>query len=381
MFWKHDMKRDACQLYGAQAGLGYDWWWHSFTATNDVTGEERPFYIEYFLCNPARGEDTAILGQLPVHQETGKLPSYMMVNVGTWGKNPCQLHRFFAWNEIRADYGVPFQVEAADCFASENLLRGSVCVTDEEVKHHPEWMSDSGSMQWNLSVQKQIPFNVGYGAGSFMRKIQLFEMFWHAEGMKTTYQGTIVFNQETYTVSPENCYGYADKNWGKDFTTPWLWLSSNDLVSEITGQRLYDRVFDIGGGKPKIGPVSLKGKLLSAFWYEGKGYEFNFSKFWTFTRTRFSCKETEDEIIWHVEQRTWRNCMITDVSCKKKEMLLIQYEAPNGTKRHTRLWNGGNGRGTVELYHCGKRIDRIASGHVGCEYGEYDADENTYIRR
>lgn len=30
-FNKHDIARDACQLFGAQAHQGYDWWWHSFT--------------------------------------------------------------------------------------------------------------------------------------------------------------------------------------------------------------------------------------------------------------------------------------------------------------------------------------------------------------
>ncbi|MCF0141585.1 MAG: hypothetical protein HUJ78_06225 [Mogibacterium sp.] len=191
--------------------------------------------------------------------------------------------------------------------------------------------------------------------------------------MKSAYSGKIILDGESYTVSPETCYGYADKNWGKDFTSPWLWLSSNDLVSTISGERLNDSVFDIGGGRPKIGPVALQRKLLSAFWYEGTPYEFNFSKFWTFTRTKFDCHETKNDIVWHVEQKTWRNKMITDVTCKKKDMLLINYEAPNGSKRHNRLWNGGNGKGTVKLYHNGKLVDNIRVGHIGCEYGEYDA--------
>ena len=27
MFNKHDIARDACQLFGVQAHKGYDWWW------------------------------------------------------------------------------------------------------------------------------------------------------------------------------------------------------------------------------------------------------------------------------------------------------------------------------------------------------------------
>ena len=53
MFNKHDIRRDACQLFGEQAHCGYDWWWHSFTAHHTGTGRERAFFIEFFLCNPA----------------------------------------------------------------------------------------------------------------------------------------------------------------------------------------------------------------------------------------------------------------------------------------------------------------------------------------
>ena len=189
---------------------------------------------------------------------------------------------------------------------------------------------------------------------------------------KLFFSGDVSYNGVHYKVFENSSYGYADKNWGKDFTSPWVWLSSNDLTSTVTGKKLENSVFDIGGGCPKIGPIKLKRKLLSAYYYEGKCYEFNFSKFWTFTRTSFDCKETEDEVIWHVEQKTWLNKMVTDITCKKKDMLLVNYEAPNGKKLHNRLWNGGNGVGTVSLYRRGKLIDTVKACHIGCEYGEYD---------
>ena len=63
---------------------------------------------------------------------------------------------------------------------------------------------------------------------------------------------------------------------------------------------------------------------------------------------------------------------MTDVHCLKKDMLLVNYESPDGQKRHNRLWNGGNGVGCIQLYDCkGKLIDRIHAEHIGCEYGEY----------
>ncbi len=270
---------------------------------------------------------------------------------------------------------VPYRISASDCLAEETRLRGSVCITCGEALAHPEWMCGSGSLSWDLRLDKQIAFNVGYGAGDFFRRSQLFEMFWHAEGMKTAYEGEVLCNGVRYVVRPETCWGYADKNWGKDFTSPWVWLSSSDLVSEVTGKRLENSVFDIGGGCPKAGPVALPRKLLSAFWYEGTDFEFNFSKFWTDCRTAFSCRETDSMIIWHIDQRNWTDRMFVDISCDKKDMLLINYESPDGEKRHRRLWNGGNGRGTVFLFRDGKLVDRMHAEHVGCEYGEYDTQE------
>ena len=71
--------------------------------------------------------------------------------------------------------------------------------------------------------------------------------------------------------------------------------------------------------------------------------------------------------------------METEVRCRKKDMLLINYEAPDGSRHHRRLWNGGNGRGTVKLYdrQDGQLVltDEIEATHVGCEYGEYDHEE------
>ena len=73
-----------------------------------------------------------------------------------------------------------------------------------------------------------------------------------------------------------------------------------------------------------------------------------------------------------MEQRSLSGKMITDITCEKKDMLLVNYEAPDGAKRHNRLWNGGNGCGTVQLFDLkGNLIDRIHTENVGCEYGEY----------
>lgn len=373
---KSDITRDYWMLQGPLAEKGYDWWWHSFTAENEATGETKAFYVEFFTCNPAFAKDEPIIvWNLPEEEKKGQKPSYLMVNVGFWGEPHGQLHRFFPWKDIKIVTNGPYGITAADCFCSENRTRGSVCVTTEDVAAHPEWMSDAGSMSWDLEIDKKVAYHVGFGANKFFRDINAFEMFWHAEGMKSAFKGTVILNDVKYIVKPETSYGYSDKNWGGDFTSPWVWLSSNNLVSKKTGKRLSNSVFNIGGGRPKVFGVVLDRKLLGELWYEGEDYEFNFSKFWTGSKTKFDCEETEDEIHWHVVQTTWNTMLDTYITCKKKDMLNINYEAPNGTKCHNRLWNGGNGTGVLKLYKKlgGKLvlIDEILAKNVGCEFGEY----------
>jgi len=371
-----DIKRNGFMLKDSLAECGYDWWWHSFTGRDETTDEERAFFIEFFTCNPSLGKDQPVFGQLIKEDGSKDKPSYMMVKAGSWGKDKAQLHRFFGWSDVNVRDKTPFYIYADDCFMSEQLTKGHICISSQQAKDHPEWMSDAGEMSWNLVIDKRIAFNVGYGASKPLRDSEAFEMFWHAEGMKTFYTGEVIYNGKRYIVTPETCYGYADKNWGRDFTSPWVWISSNHLISRTTGKQLENSVFNIGGGRPKIGHLALENKLLSQFTYENEDYEFNFSKFWTLTQTQFDCHESENQIIWHVEQETPLHKMITDVTCQKEDMLLVNYEAPNGEKKHNRLWNGGNGVGTVSLYHRHLKewilIDTVDATNIGCEYGEYD---------
>ncbi len=372
-FNKKDSAKNESMLTGSFSRKGYDWWWHSFTGINEETGAEKAFFIEFFTCNPALAGAEPIFGQLPENKEKKVRPSYLMVKAGCWGEDHCQLHRFFSWKDVILHKKAPYSVKAKDCYASDTKLQGSVSVSPEEASAHPEWMCDSGEMTWNLTIDKKIAFNVGYGTSRPLRAVKAFEMYWHAEGMKSAYSGTVTLNGNTYRIAPETCYGYADKNWGRGFTSPWVWLSSNHLVSRITGKKLENSVFDIGGGRPKIYFLPLNRVLLSAFYYEGASYEFNFSKFWTGSRTKFKCRETEEEVQWHVIQQNRKMIMETEVRCKKKDMVLLNYEAPDGTKSMDRLWNGGNGIGRIRLYRKepgGKVLeDDLTAYNVGCEYG------------
>lgn len=282
--------------------------------------------------NPALGGSEPLFGMAPDGTRDGRRPSYLMVKCGTWGKDAKQLHRFFGWDEVEMGCGVPYWVAAGECVASENDLVGRVHVSSEDACAHPEWMSDAGEIAFDLHLDKQIAYNVGYGASQPLRKTEAFQMFWHAEGIKCAYEGEVFLDGERYVVDPATCFGYADKNWGSDFTTPWLWLSSCDLTSRLTGKRLDDSALEIGGGRPKVGPLVLNRKLLGELVYEGRAYEFNFSKLWTGSRTRFFCHETASDIVWHVEQETFGARLVTDISVPRTRCCSFATRRP--TARH-----------------------------------------------
>lgn len=351
---------------------GYDWWWHSFTGYNKQTGEARAFFIEYFVINPEESPDKPKFGQ--VRHAKGLIPpSYVMIKAGCWGKNAKQIHNFYPVSQLKID-NKEFSVQIGECLKTEERLVGEVYLSETDALK-PEYMSSSGAMSWDLKVEKQITYDVGYGTSWLFRVLKAFQMYWHVPGAKTNYTGTVYLDGEEFAVYPQASFGYADKNWGIDFTNPWLWLASSNLTSILSGKKLQNSCFDIGGGCPKVFGVKLDKNLLVFFSYEGKKYEFNFSKFWKRSSVRFSVSEKEDCLVWSISAENRKVLLDIDVTCPKNEMIFVHYESPEGKKEHNRLWNGGTGRGELRLYKkIRKTLEIIEHAKIescGCEYGEH----------
>lgn len=367
VFYNMKQERNGYMLNGRSAGNGYDWWWHSLIAKNDNTGELEPFFIEYFIMNPALGSADPVFGQIPGKPNK---PAYAMIKAGKWGDNKTQLNNFYGTDHFQADRN-KMNVKIGDHIATETKLKGSVSVTSDEASNHPEYMSDSGSLSWDLEVEKVLSFSVGYGASKLFRSLNLFQMFWHVQGMKTLFSGKILFNGQSYTVEKKISHGYQDKNWGSDYTNPWVWLNCNNFTDE-SGHKVTDSSLDVGGGNPKVLGLALGAKLLAAFSYEGKLYEFNFSKIF-FQKQKWKCREDDDSLYWDISLSNKNNKIEIHFSCPKKGMLLINYENPRGEKNHTNLWNGGYASGTVRLIDkkSGDQICELNGSLGGCEYGKY----------
>jgi len=363
---KSNLKRNLYKLKGPLAKNGYDWWWHNFTAVNRKTGLEQAFFIEYFFVNPRIGKGQVILG------ENTRKPSYAMIKVGAWGKNAKQIHNFHPISNVYIN-PEKLEIKYDNAYLSEHHIYGQVNVSKTDIESHPEWFSDEGSMKWDLKINKKIAYSVGYGASSVLRSINAFEMFWHAEGIKTEYEGTVIYDGQIYDVTKEKSYGYADKNWGKNFTSPWLWLSSANLYSTKYNKQLNNSALEIGGGQPKIFGISIPKKVLFYLNYEGDEYEFNFSKFWKHSKVQFNFLEKNNMNQWTVKGYNKDIEISVNVVCPTNEMLFIRYESPDGMMRHKRLWNGGTGFGTIVIYDRKQNVvlDEIIIRNVGCEYGEY----------
>lgn len=375
MMGKHSKKNDYMLEHGKLKKQGYDWWWHSFTGYDVETGEEQAFFIEYYIMNPALGGDGPIYGQLEQHKQQGIKPSYALIKAGTWGKNKCQIHNFYAIHTF-AYKKKPLQLKIGDNYLSETKLSGKVMMTESDSKDHPEYMSDAGNMLWQLKINKILSYDVGYGASWLLRKLNAFDMYWHVQGMRATYEGIVKLNDRTYNIIPEKSYGYQDKNWGCDFTSPWIWLNCNNITYKGTEEVLERTSLDLGGGRPVIFGKPIEGKILTMFYHEGKLYEYNFSKFWKGVEQSFEFIEHEDEVQWLVTSFNRHSKLEIDFRCKKEDMLFFNYENPHGEKRHNRLFNGGTAYGTIKLYEKKKGeyqlLHEFEGKNAGCEYGEYD---------
>jgi len=367
-------RRNGFMLGGSLRNHGFDWWWHSLVGVHAQSGAKRPFFIEYYVINPALGGAEPRFGQLPANQAAGIKPSYTMLKAGTWGKDAVQIHNFYGIDEFTAD-AKQMNVRIGSHTATETHLKGAVELSVADAAAHPEYMSEAGAMSWNLRAKKVLTYSVGPGASRPMRALEAFKMFWHVQGMLTRYEGEIIFNGDTYIVSPETSAGYQDKNWGSDYTNPWVWLNCNNFVSHNSGRQLIRTSLDVGGGEPILFGYRLPRKLLIAFYHEGELYEFNFSKLQTRPWQQFNVTLDETTMRWEIIATTRKAKIEIDFSCPRSHMLMMNYENPAGVKNHNQLWNGGHASGIVNLYRRQgsdyELIDSFDGELGGCEYGEH----------
>lgn len=368
-----DLTRNAYQLRGPLARRGYMRWFHSFSGTCADTGEVRTFFVEFLVVNPGLGGEQPILGQHPYYKKRGMKPSYVCVKAGAFpdseGEGGRQLNTYYPVSSLKPT-AVPLVMQVEDCFYSEERIRGYVDVTDEEAKHR-SFMTDAGTMEWDLEVYKAVACHTGILASRLFQALNALDSYWHGEGIKSFFRGTVTLDGILYDVSPETSCGYADKHWGRNFNRPWLQLACGSLTSERTGRKLRHSCLAINGCCPRFLFLPLRRKLLLQLTYTGEDFCFGFKPF-LLSRCKWETKETNKRFIWHIIAKN-RNAVIKiSGSCTKKQMLQMKYENPEGLLSKRPLMAGGAAVGTIQIFRrsSGERVllDTLQMEQGFCEY-------------
>lgn len=346
-----DTNRNSYMLQGALSKRGYMRWWHSFRGNDPLTRIMRTFFIEYFIINPAAGSSRPILGQHPYNRRKGIKPSYVMIKAGVFpseGLPGKQLHVFYPLSSLKTARN-PFYMKAEDCVLSENRISGCIEISEQEASQ-PFLMTDEGSMEWDLEVYKSISCHTGPIAGPLANALNLLDSFWHGEGIRTSYNGTVTLDGISYEVSSQDSCGYADKHWGRSFNRPWMQLSACRLRSERTGRLLKYSALAVDGCCPKFLCFPLRPRLMLQLTYTGEDFCFSFARPGSRSRIRWRKKETGKRYIWHIKAQNKKAILKLSLNCLKKDMLPLHYESPQGNRRKTPLYGGGSGMGALELY-------------------------------
>lgn len=317
---RSDLDRNAYMLCGSYARKGYMRWWHSFGGVSDATGERRIFFVEYLIYNPARKNP-----QL----------SYAMVRAGvfpTAEREGCERYVCSPISELRAARK-PFVMEMADCFYSENRIAG-----------------EADDISWDLEVHKATACHTGFLGSAAAQILHMLESYWHGEGICAFYQGNITVAGENYTVTPEDCHGYADKHWGQGFNRPILQLTSGCLTSKLNTCSLKHSALAVHGCIPRFFFLPLKRRLMIQLTYRGEDYEFGLLRPGLLSRCRWTRKRTEARFVWHIKAQSRDALIRISYSCRREGLMTLHYENADGSRLEHAIHAGCNGEGTIELY-------------------------------
>ena len=360
-------------LRGSLSRKGYMSWYHAFRGTQPQTLETRTFFVEYRILNPSLGGTQPILGQHPYFKKRGMKPSYVLIKAGSFptGEEDAgiQLNAYYPISSLQSAK-TPFILQVEDCFYSENRISGFIDISEEEARHR-SFMTDEGYMEWDLEVHKAVAFHTGALSGPFSTAVGALTSFFHGEGIRTFYRGTISLNGVPYEVTPENSYGYADKHWGRSFNRPLMNFASCHLVSKVTGREYKHSALSIDGCCPKLFFLPLRRRILIQLTHMGEDFEFHFANPVNPARSRWTLKKTNKRYIWHIKAQNRDTVIKISLSCIRDRLMELSYETPSGELPSSPLLGTGSGTGTVQIYRRTgdglKLIDTLSVSDALCQ--------------
>lgn len=380
-------KNERYMLKGSLRKCGFDRWRLVTCGISNTTGEERSFLFEFYVLNPAVSPKEAVLGfksrfertsadlQYALagteaahtsNAETFVQPSYVMVKAAVLSQGGKHINAFFPCAEVslgKGDTILRMGTEKRECMFSEKGTHGIVTVSEQDLAEEPELLCNSGSISWNLRFDRQISF-------SQICKTKL--MNWACVGGKTSCSGAIALDGEVYTVFPKRSFGFYDKNWGKDFVSPFIHLSGSNFISKISGHQLESSCFALQGEFEKSLHIltCIEGKEVNFLCAKRRGYSVNYSC------TEISSDEENIRLHWSVSVHNRKYVLDIDVFCDTRKMLLCDYESPAGGRKVLKVLGGGTGNGELRLYKKVHKnlelLEHVELADCLCEYGNIE---------
>ncbi len=384
-------RNERYMLKGRLRREGFDHWRLVTSGTSSVTGEERVFFIEFYVVNPSISPDECILGfknrsqiseedlhsalagtlsARDVEAEKYVQPSFVMVKAGIFKQNGKQMNNYFPSKFISLGGAeLLFKVgsnESNTCVLTTSSTYGSVSVSDSDIAEHPELLCQSGSMSWNLHYEKEVTFP----------DYRNSQICWAVPGAKTSVEGKIVFDGEEFVVTPKKSNGYFEVYWGKTHLDQYYHMSGSRMFSLNTGKPLENSCFTVKGTCDGVVAVMVS--------VEGRKYCFSVDQAKKLELTyEFTEIPDEDEgdvkFHWSVSISDKKYVVDIDGFCNDKAMFLRDYECPEGKRKVLRVAGAGTGTGELKVFKkIKKALEQIEYARIEnmvCEYGGIEFPE------
>ena len=371
-------------LRGKLRQHGFERWRYVFSAFNKISGQEKKFFIELYLVNPALSPKVAVLSQKSrlalsesdlqyvlagttsashANDEIEVLPSYVLVKAGVFGSGGKQINKFLA-SSLFSYVKSSESFKAGDFLFGAKTLSGSLSVTAQDLRIRPELLCNVGSMDWDLKFERILESMPLYNRKNYL---------WTPIGAKSAFSGTVHLDGSEYAVLSKNSNGYIDKAWGTDPNSPYFHISSAKMTSIISGKPLLNSFFALEG--------EFGGKLCAAISIEGVVYNVENKKIFKKNVIIHDCSQITDgadgeKVHWSVSIHRGKIVIDIDVFCKGKEMFVRDYEMPYGKRSLLKIL-GGAGSGEVRVYkRIGKNLELLEHATVSdaiCEFGQTEA--------
>ena len=372
---------DQYVLRGKLRQEGFERWRYVFSALNRSTSQEKKFFIELYIVNPALSPKSAVISQKSrlaysesdlqyalagtdsashASDELDVKPSYVLIKAGVFGNGGKHMNKFYA-SSLFGYVKNTGNFKVGDCLFGANSLSGTIAVSEQDLRLRPELLCNSGSMNWELKFERTIESSPLYNRKNY---------FWAPIGEKTLFSGSVHFDNQEFVVLPKSSNGYIDKCWGDSLNSPYFHLSSSKMTSIISGKPLLNSSFALQG--------EFCGKLCAILDIEGQKYSIDNKKIFKKDVIMHDCSQINDtvdgeKVHWTVSIHKGKFVIDIDIFCKGKNLFIRDYEMTQGKRCLLKIL-AGSGTGEIRIYKkTGKNLELLEHANIHdsiCEFGQ-----------